>query len=92
MMTPTWTLGDRLRKARDVAGLTQAEMADALVARGFRASRQAITNWETDAAQPRRMMDIIDAWAAITEVDVAWLLTGATVKIAGVRPTLLAAA
>lgn len=64
---PTWTLGDRLTKARDTARLTNNEMAEEL---GL--SRNTITNWETDHIKPKRYA--VEAWARICGVDVDWLL------------------
>lgn len=75
-ITPTFTIGDRLRKARETAQLDQNEMAALLKERGFKAGRSAVGNWENEHSQPRRFMDLIDAWAEITGVDSAWLLTG----------------
>lgn len=71
-----WTIGDRMRKARDVAGISQTEMAALLTARGFKCSGSTtVSSWE-GGKQPRRFMDVMQAWADITEVDRDWLLTG----------------
>lgn len=70
---PTWTLGDRLAKARDCAGLTNHEMADALGV-----SRNTVTNWETGHTQPKRYA--VEAWARITGVDLDWLVGGERVS------------
>jgi transcriptional regulator with XRE-family HTH domain len=65
---PTWTLGDRLAKARrDVAKLTTRQMAEVLGVH-----KNTVTNWETGAIQPRRYA--ITAWAQVTGVSEAWLL------------------
>jgi transcriptional regulator with XRE-family HTH domain len=58
---PTWTLGDRLRKARHLADLTEAEMADLL---GI--SRTTVYHWERDVTTPQRRG--IEAWSKVTEV------------------------
>jgi transcriptional regulator with XRE-family HTH domain len=65
---PTWTLGDRLRKARDSAGFTQTELANYL---GL--ARNTVANYETDHREPsaRTVAD----WAVICDVPVEWLLT-----------------
>lgn len=63
---PTWTLGDRLVKARNVAGLKQAEMAARL---GI--GRRSITRYEEGVAIPKRA--IILAWSSVTGVPLWWL-------------------
>jgi transcriptional regulator with XRE-family HTH domain len=67
---PQWTRGDRLRKAREVAGLNQKDMAER-----FGVSRTTVGGWEDDA-QPTKgitLMEMIDQWADITGVDAAWI-------------------
>ena len=64
---PTWTLGDRLRKAREWAGIKQEEMA-----RRLAKSRTAISGWEGDQHRPDMLA--IRAWSHETEVPVWWLL------------------
>ena len=64
--TLTWTLGDRLRKARRFAGLTAVDMAEHL-----RLSANTISNWENDNTVPTRAAVLV--WAARTGVPVAWL-------------------
>lgn len=74
-MVPEWTVGDRLMKARQHAGLTQEQMATAISNEmGSTVSKQRISNWETDTNQPRRFIDVVDAWSRITGVDQAWIL------------------
>jgi len=63
---PTWTLADRLRKARETRGLTQAELVDLT---GI--SRRAMTRYESGETIPRRPHVI--AWAMATGVALAWL-------------------
>lgn len=65
-ITPTWTLGDRLRKARDVAGITSQDMADRLGV-----SRNTITNYENDHTSPSVLA--VRAYASETGVDIEWL-------------------
>lgn len=62
---PVWTIGDRLAKARDFAGLNQQHMADQL-----RISRRSIVRHESSAAPPR---SIVLAYASVTKVPVEWL-------------------
>lgn len=45
------TIGDRIRAAREAAGLTQQQLADAVEAGG---GQRQISNWETDFRTPRR--------------------------------------
>mgnify|MGYP003388870404 CR=1 FL=1 len=63
---PTWTLGDRLRKARESAGLKQEELAEAL---GL--TRHPIADYENDVRAPKRA--IIMAVAMRCGVPVDWL-------------------
>lgn len=63
---PTFTLGDRIRKARTAAGLSQAAIADRLGV-----NRNTVVLWEHDDAQPRTASLI--AVAAVTETDLEWL-------------------
>lgn len=63
---PTWTLGDRLRKAREHAGLKQTELADEI---GI--GRSSIINYESDKAVPPR--PVLLAWAVRCAVPYEWL-------------------
>jgi len=63
---PQWTLGDRLRKAREAAGLTQTELAKVM---GI--SRRSISTYESDESAPRR--PTLLAWAMATGVPLSWL-------------------
>lgn len=67
---PVWTLGDKMRKARELAGLSQAEMALKIGV-----SRQSVSNYEVGATEnPRRI--VLNAWAAATGVPVEWFTGG----------------
>jgi transcriptional regulator with XRE-family HTH domain len=67
---PTWTIGDRIRKARRAAGIdSTGDMADLVGV-----SRNTITNWEADRTQPNVMA--LRAIAAATGVSVTWLIGG----------------
>jgi transcriptional regulator with XRE-family HTH domain len=68
-VTIRWTLGDRLRKARETAGLSQAEIAEALGVQGGSVSR-----FEHDHQALRR--SYLLAWAMATGVDLDWLRYG----------------
>lgn len=63
---PQWSLNDRLRKAREHAGLHQQQLADET---GI--SRRSVTNYERGFAVPRR--PVLLAWAVATGVDLDWL-------------------
>lgn len=66
--TLEWTFGDRLRKAREAAGLEQADMA-----RKFGVSAAAVSKWER-GAQPRNLFAVASKWAEETDVPLDWLL------------------
>lgn len=65
--TPEFTAADRLRKAREVTGLSQGDFADQLGV-----SKGTIVNYETRPDHPRRPL-IVARWAQYTGVDAAWL-------------------
>lgn len=64
--TPTWTLGDKLRKARTSAGLEQVDLANEL---GI--ARNSVANYENGRTTPRRA--VLLAWALCTGVSLDWL-------------------
>ena len=64
---PKWTLGDRLRKAREDAGIGSTEMA-----RRLHLTRQTITNYERGHRPPAWLT--LKVWAEMTEVDLDWLI------------------
>ncbi|MGH1977486.1 helix-turn-helix domain-containing protein [Rothia sp. L_38] len=66
---PSWSLEDRLRKAREWAGMNQTELADALGV-----SRVHIGRLETGKVVIKRPM--LMAWALASGVDFQWLETG----------------
>lgn len=66
---PEWTVGDRLRKAREYAGLHQVEMAGEL---GL--SRVAISRYETDTRKVPR--SVLMSWGLVTGTAFEWLETG----------------
>jgi transcriptional regulator with XRE-family HTH domain len=63
---PPWTLGDRLRKAREFAGLHQTELAAEI---GI--GRSSLIKYERNQAQPPR--SVLIAWALRCAVDYEWL-------------------
>lgn len=64
---PQWTVGDRLRKARELTGLDRKAFAAEIGA-----SRNSIATYESSDRPPRRF--ILLAWAAKTGVSIDWLL------------------
>lgn len=66
---PAWHQGDFLRKAREHAGMSQAELADVT---GI--SRRTVVRYESGEASVRRPQLI--AWAMATGVPLAWLESG----------------
>lgn len=67
---PEWTLGERLRKARRHAKLTQEQMAEAI---GVGAKRYA--NWEADGAAPvnKDLFDVCKRVELATGFPAEWL-------------------
>jgi transcriptional regulator with XRE-family HTH domain len=71
---PVWTLGDRLRKARDHAGLSVQEMADDLGV-----SRTTISKYEHDATGKRGVPRMaILRYADVSGIPIEWIETGTT--------------
>ena len=66
---PSWSISDRLRKAREHAGLEQGELAAAIDV-----SRTTISNYERGHVSPRRI--VVRQWALRTGVPFDWLMTG----------------
>jgi transcriptional regulator with XRE-family HTH domain len=69
---PTWTLGDRLRKAREAAGLRQDDLAPML-----HVARATLASWENNKHMPSYLAVL--KWAEVTGVPVEWLAEGRTV-------------
>ena len=64
---PTWTLGDRLRKARLTAGIkSHKDMAKRLGV-----SEDTVKRWEGDKYAPTR--GYVLGWATVCGIDPAWL-------------------
>lgn len=66
---PVFTLGDRLRKAREVADMTQGDMANTL---GI--GRRSVSRYEDGTQMPRR--GVVMAWSMATGVPLEWLQSG----------------
>lgn len=65
-IVPTFGIADRLRKAREVSGMDQIELADAMGV-----DRKTISNNELGRVKPRRI--VLRAWAVETGVSLEWL-------------------
>jgi transcriptional regulator with XRE-family HTH domain len=63
---PEWTTSDRLRKAREHAGLQQAELATAIGV-----GRTSVVRYEAGQSVPSR--PVLLAWAMRTGVSLEWL-------------------
>lgn len=64
---PPWTMTDRLRKAREMAGLNQEELAEEI---GI--GRRSVVVYEKGEQSPPR--PVLVSWALRTGVDLAWLI------------------
>lgn len=66
---PAWSLGDRIRKARDLAGMNQHDFAVAIgVPDG------SLANWETDRAKPRDIVAVAKRIELLTRIPAGWTL------------------
>jgi transcriptional regulator with XRE-family HTH domain len=66
------TLGDRLRKAREHAGLDQQ-----LMAKVFGVTSGTISNWQRGRGYPRGDQgEICEKWSKLTGVGAEWLIFG----------------
>jgi transcriptional regulator with XRE-family HTH domain len=68
---PTWTLGDRMGKALDHAGIGMQEMADYLGV-----SRTSVSNWIHGRVRPNQRTLLL--WSMRTGVDLGWIARGTT--------------
>jgi transcriptional regulator with XRE-family HTH domain len=69
MDAPTWTFGDRLRKARRSRRLSQREFA-----RLLGESEKSIANWESDVSRPRDVVALAKKVQATYGVPAEWVL------------------
>lgn len=67
---PEFTIGDRLRKAREFAGMDMNELAAAI-----EIHRQTVARYETGVAAPKRY--VLLSWSLATGVDMDWITSGA---------------
>ncbi len=70
---PEFDITDRLRKAREIAGLTQQQLATEMGV-----AKTTVSNYEAGATTNHRTI-VLNAWSAATGVPVAWLRWGVTV-------------
>lgn len=68
-IVPEFTMRDRLRKARETAGMDQTQFAKAIGV-----SRATVSNYESSDRKPREI--VLRAWALATGVPVEWLKFG----------------
>ena len=78
VVIPEWTQGDRMRKARQLTGLSTMEFA-----REIGVSQKTINNAESDSHVVRKI--VMNAWSLATGVPVEWLQTG-EVRHQGLEP------
>lgn len=67
---PAFTVGDRLRKSRELTGLDQTDFAAQLGV-----SRGTVSNYERSSTENRKPI-VMRAWALATGVPLVWLETG----------------
>lgn len=70
-VNPEFTVGDRLRKAREKTGLGQYEFAEET---GI--SRGTVSNYEAKATTEGMKRPYLVAWAVRCDVDLEWLESG----------------
>lgn len=68
-LVPTWTLGDRLAKARHLTGLAQKAFGARLDI-----SEASVKRYEANEAVPKRVITL--GWAVATGVSPEWLAYG----------------
>lgn len=76
---PSWTLGDRLRKAREHAGMEQGELAERI---GI--SRGTVSNYELNRGTRPPKVVVLRAWANECNVPYEWIVDnfhGSTTRV-----------
>lgn len=79
-LVPEWSLGDRLRKARSLTGMTAAQFAEHIGV-----SDSTVNSAEGDKRAVRRIT--LNAWAMATGVSLEWLETGVSAAPPPDRPS-----
>lgn len=77
---PTWSIADRIRKAREHAGLDQTELADRT-----NIARSTISNYERGTTRPSKVY--VKTIALATGVDPEWIWSGNGPSDVGEPPT-----
>lgn len=67
---PEWTVGDRLRKAREMAHMEKEQLADLIGV-----SRGTVANYESGATRHMKPI-VLRAWAVATGASLHWIETG----------------
>jgi transcriptional regulator with XRE-family HTH domain len=81
---PQFTVGDRLRKARELTGLDQGAFAEEIGV-----SRGTVSNYESGATRPKKV--VLLAWSMRTAVPRLWLELGIVpedIQLAAAPPLL----
>ena len=68
-MVPQWTVADRLRKAREITGMTQTDFGSLMYL-----TRKQVGNVETGVTKAGK--ELLIKWAMASNVDLEWLKTG----------------
>ncbi len=66
---PTWTLGDRIRKARHTTGMKQRDFAPLI---GVKPG--SLAAWEADHSVPRNVLAVARTISKLTGIPAAWVL------------------
>lgn len=66
---PAFTLGDRLRKARESAHMEMKDLADLIDIH-----RQSVASYEQGKSMPKR--HVLLSWSMVTGVDLRWIVEG----------------
>lgn len=69
LVYPSWSFGDRLRKARSEVGMNQEEFAEAIGVK-----EGSLAAWETDRARPRDIVEIAKSVEKVARIPAAWIL------------------
>lgn len=68
-LIPQWTVGEKIRKVRRMAGLNQIEFAQELGVK-----HTTLSAWETGRGEPRNMVEVARTIRDLTGVPMWWLL------------------
>lgn len=66
---PEWTFGDKVRKARAIAGMDQRAFAAAI-----NVKPGSLAQWETDRAKPRDIVAVARRIEMLTRIPAGWVL------------------